>query len=224
MLKMMRKNAKYFYVLFFIVILSFIFWGVGRVDKTGGREIIAEVGKYKITTDEYWRTYDRVFRFYKEIYKDKFDEEMEKKMNLKEKVLDSMIDERVLLIAAKETGIHISDAELQEAIIHDPAFMRDGVFDKDVYLNRLRLNRITPEEYESSKRQELTLVKMRRLIYLSVDLSVVDSNLEQVSGDKQVVKMLKEQMLNDRKEKAVKTYIEGFKKQIKIKINTQLIS
>jgi hypothetical protein len=224
MLKMMRKNAKYFYVLFFIVILSFIFWGVGRVDKTGGREIIAEVGKYKITTDEYWRTYDRVFRFYKEIYKDKFDEEMEKKMNLKEKVLNSMIDERVLLIAAKETGIHISDAELQEAIIHDPAFMRDGVFDKDVYLNRLRLNRITPEEYESSKRQELTLVKMRRLIYLSVDLSVVDSNLEQVSGDKQVVKMLKEQMLNDRKEKAVKTYIEGFKKQIKIKINTQLIS
>jgi hypothetical protein len=224
MLKMMRKNAKYFYVLFFIVILSFIFWGVGRVDKTGGREIIAEVGKYKIPIDEYWRTYDRVSRFYKEIYKDKFDEEMEKKMNLKKNVLNSMIDERVLLIAAKETGIHISDEELQEAIIHDPAFMRDGVFDKDVYLNRLRLNRITPEEYESSKRQELTLVKMRRLIDLSVDSSVVDSNLEQVSGDKQVVKMLKEQMLNDRKEKAVKSYIEGFKKQIKIKVNEQLIS
>jgi hypothetical protein len=86
------------------------------------------------------------------------------------------------------------------------------------------LNRITPEEYESSKRQELTLVKMRRLIDLSVDSSVVDSNLEQVSGDKQVVKMLKEQMLNDRKEKAVKSYIEGFKKQIKIKVNEQLIS
>jgi hypothetical protein len=36
--------------------------------------------------------------------------------------------------------------------------------------------------------------------------------------------MLREQMLNDRKEKAVKLYIEGFKKQIKIKINEQLIS
>jgi peptidyl-prolyl cis-trans isomerase D len=207
-----------------MVIISFVFWGIGRVDKTGGREIIAEVGKYKIPTDEYWRTYDRVSRFYKEIYKDKFDEEMEKKMNLKEKVLDSMIDERVLLIAAKEAGIHISDEELQETIIHDPAFMRNGVFDKDIYLNRLRLNRITPEEYEGSKRQELTLVKMRRLIELSVDSSVVNSYLEQVSGDNQVVKMLKEQMLNDRKEKAVKSYIEEFKKQIKIKINEQLIS
>ena len=89
MLKAMRKHAKYFYVLFFIVILSFIFWGVGTVDNTGGVEVVAEVGKYKITTDEYWKTYDRVYRFYREIYKDKFDEEMEKKLKLKENVLDS---------------------------------------------------------------------------------------------------------------------------------------
>ena len=48
---------------------------------------MAEVGKYKITTDEYWKTYDKIYRFYREIYKDKFDEETEKKMKLKEKVL-----------------------------------------------------------------------------------------------------------------------------------------
>ena len=80
MLKAMRQHARYFYVLFFIVILTFIFWGVGTVDKTPGVEVIAEVGKYKITAEDYWRTYDRVYRFYREIYKDQFDEEMEKKM------------------------------------------------------------------------------------------------------------------------------------------------
>ncbi len=224
MLKMMRKHAKYFYVLFFIVILSFIFWGVGTVDKTGKGEVVAEVGRYKIMADEYWRTYDRVFRFYREIYKEKFDEEMEKKMNLKENVLDSMINEQVLLIAAKEADIGISDEELQESITHEPAFMKNGVFDKDIYLNRLRLNRITPEAYESSKRQELTLKKIRRLIELSVDISDINSKLEQVSGDNQAVKMLTEQMLNDRKQKAAKSYIEGLKKQIKIKINKQVIA
>ena len=77
MLMSMRKHAKYFYVLFFIVILSFVFWGVGTVDKTGGAEIIAEVGNYKITAQEYWRTYDNVYRFYRDVYKDSFDEEME---------------------------------------------------------------------------------------------------------------------------------------------------
>ncbi len=224
MLKVMRKHAKYFYFLFFMIIISFIGWGVGTVDKTGKGEILAEVGKHKITTEEYWRTYDRIFRFYREIYKDKFNEEMEKKMNLKENVLDSMVNERVLLIAAKEADISISDEELQESITHEPAFLRNGVFDNDVYLNRLRLNMITPEAYESSKRQELTLKKMRRLIELSVDATDINSNLKQVSGDNQLVKMLSEQMLNDRKEKAVKSYIEGLKKQIKIKINKQLIS
>ncbi|MBI5188554.1 MAG: SurA N-terminal domain-containing protein [Nitrospirae bacterium] len=224
MLKMMRKHAKYFYVLFFIVILSFIFWGIGTVDKTGENAIVAEVGRYKITAEEYWRTYDRVFSFYREIYKDKFDEEMQKKMKLKEKVLDSMIDERVLIIAAKDTGITVSDEELHEAITKDPSFMRNGIFDKDIYLNRLRLNRITVEAYENLKRQELTLNKMRRLIELSVDVTDVNSNLRQVSGDEQVIKMLSEAMLNERRAKAVKSYVEGLKKQIKVKINTQLIS
>jgi hypothetical protein len=65
---------------------------------------------------------------------------------------------------------------------------------------------------------------MRRLIELSVDATNINSNLKQVSGDNQLVKMLSEQMLNDRKEKAVKSYIEGLKKQIKIKINKQLIA
>lgn len=223
MLKVMRKHAKYFYVLFFVVILSFVFWGVGTVDRTGRSDVLAEVGKYKITTEEYWRTYDRIYRFYREIYKDKFDEEMERKLNLKENVLDSMVNERVLLIAAEDTGIRITDEELQEAITHEPAFIRDGVFDKEVYLNRLRLSRITPEEFERSKRQELTLQKMRRLIELSADTSDMNPDSGQVSDDDQSAKMIRESMLNANKEKAIKSYIEGFKKQIKIKINKQLI-
>jgi hypothetical protein len=224
MLKMMRKHAKYFYILFFIVILTFVFWGIGTVDKTGGRGIVAEVGKYNITTENYWRNYENVYRFYREIYKDKFDEEMEKKMNLKEKVLNSMIDENVLLIAAADEGITVGDEELHEAIIHEPAFMRNGVFDKNIYINRLRLNRITVEEYENSKRRELTLNKMKRLIWLSVDVTNLNSASKQTSGNAQLAKMLSEQMLNDEREKAVKSYVEGLKKEIKIKINTNLIS
>ncbi len=224
MLKVMRKHAKYFYVLFFIVILSFIFWGIGTVDKTDGRGVIAEVGKHKITAEEYWRSYENVNRFYREIYKEKFDEEMEKKLNLKEKILDSMIQERVLLIAAKDEGISISDEELQEAVTHEQAFMRDGVFDKNVYLNRLKLMRITVQEYESAKRQELTLNKMRRLIELSVEVPDLSANLQNLPGDERSMDMLREAMLSEKKEKVMESYVEGLKKSIKIKIDTTLIS
>jgi peptidyl-prolyl cis-trans isomerase D len=224
MLKGMRKHAKYFYVLFFIVILSFIFWGIGPKDISNGVEIVAEVGRYKITADEYWKVYDGVYRFYRELYKEKFDDEMEKNLKLKEKVLDQMVNERVLLIAAQEEEIQTSDEELQDAITRDPAFMKNGVFDKGVYLNRLKMNRMTPELFENLKRQELTLTKMRRMIELAVDVTDMESAALPASGNEQLATMLSQTMLNDKKEKAIQAYVEGLKKQIKIKVNKQVIT
>lgn len=222
MLKMMRHHAKYFYVLFFIVILSFLFWGVGTVDKTSSGGIVAEVGKHKITQEEYYRAYDNAFRFYKDLYKEKFDEEMQKKLKLKDTTLDSLIGSRLLLLAAAENGMKVSDEELNEAIINEPAFMKNGVFDNQLYQNTLRLSRITPEAYESMKRQELTVTRMTRLIELSAAPPAID--LGKLSADEQALTALKKAMLNDAKDKAVKAYIDGYKKSIKIKEYRQLIS
>jgi len=222
MLKLMRHHAKYFYVLFFIVILSFLFWGVGTVDKTSSGGIVAEVGKYKITQEEYFRAYDNAFKFYKDLYKEKFDEELQKKLKLKDTVLDSLIGNRVLLLAAADNGITVSDEELNQAIMNEPAFLKNGAFDKQVYENTLRLSRLTPEVYESMKRQELIITRMTRLIELSASPPVID--LANVSADEQTLKALKGAMMNDAKDKAVKAYIGGYKKTLKIKEYRQLIS
>ena len=221
MLKMMRHHAKYFYVLFFIVILSFIFWGVGTVDQTSNGGIVAEVGKQKITQEDYYRAYDNAFKFYKDLYKEKFDEEMQKQLNLKNSVLDSLIGNKVLLLAAAENGIKVSDEELHAAIINEPAFMKNGVFDNQIYQNTLRLSRITPEAYESMKRQELVIARMTRLIELSAAPPVVDLG---TGSDEQTIRALKDAMMNDAKDKAVKAYINGYKKSLKIKEYRQLIS
>jgi len=223
MLKSMRKHAKYFYVLFFIVIISFVFWGVGTVDKTGGTEIVAEVGNYKITAQEYWRTYDNVYRFYRDVYKDSFDEEMEKQLNLKESVLNSMINERIMFLLAKDLGITVRDDELQDAITRDQTFMKNGLFNKDIYLNRLRLMRTTPEAFEESKRQELLITKVRNMIELSVDTSDIALSLPQDIKNGELANMLSRNMLNERKEKTLGSYLEGLKKDFKITINQDVI-
>ncbi len=222
MLKMMRHHAKYFYVLFFIVILSFLFWGVGTVDKTSSGGIVAEVGKQKITQEEYYRAYDNAFKFYRDLYKEKFDEEMQKKLNLKDKVLDSLIGNKVLLLAAAENGIEVNDEELNEAIINEPAFMKNGVFDSQVYQNTLRLSRMSPEVYEPMKRQELVITKMTRLIELAANPPVID--LSGVSADDQTLKAMKDALLSDARDKAVKSYINTYKKSLKVKEYRQLIS
>lgn len=221
MLKTMRHHAKYFYVLFFIVILSFLFWGVGTVDKTSSAETVAEVGKFKITAQEYGRVYDNYYKFYRDLYKEKFDEEMQNKLKLKDKAIESLVSQSVLLIAAEENGINVSDRELKEAIMNEQAFMRNGVFDSEVYQNTLRLSNLSIGVYESNKREELIIKKMSSLIETAAVLP--DAGLDNVSADDQTKKMIRDAMTKDAKEKVVRSYIEGMKKKIKIKINTQLL-
>lgn len=220
MLRAMRKHAKFFYVFFIMIIVSFIFWGVGTVDKSTAVPV-AEIGKEKITVEEYGRAYDRAVDFYRDMYKEKFNEEMEKKLKLREEVLNSLIDEKVLMIAARNIGMAVSDEELEEAIKNEQGFTRNGVFDRDIYMRILQINRITPEYFENVKRYDLTLLKMKRLIGEAVDLT--NDEMRPVTGDEQTVKAFRQALLFDKRQKAVKSYIEGLKKQTKIKINTQLI-
>jgi peptidyl-prolyl cis-trans isomerase D len=105
MLKAMRQHAKYFYVLFVVVILSFIFWGTGGVDQNSGTQAVAQVGEEAITSQEYWRAYDSMADLYRDIYKDEFDAEA---MDLKNTVLNTLVEERLLLIAAVEAGFKMT--------------------------------------------------------------------------------------------------------------------
>lgn len=219
MLKAMRKHAKYFYVLFVLVILSFIFWGIGPGGNNGGAPPLAEVGKQRITTEEYWRAVDNMTDVYREVYGELDDEKLDE---LKQTVLSTMIDEAVLVIAAYEAGLSVTDRELEEAIMNEPAFMRDGVFRSDVYKNTLRLNRLTPVYFESLKRRQLMLDKMKRLITESVDL--VSEEMKGLPRDGDMAVKLREVLLEQKRQAALRSYIEGVKKEIPIRVNQELIS
>ena len=154
MLNFMRKHAKFFYIFFFLIIISFIFFYVGPVNDHSPKPV-AEIGNERITVKEYWRAYDNVRNTYREIYKDKFDSEMEKKLKLKEMVLMQMVDSRILYVAARDMGLHVTDDELREAIAGEPAFQRDGKFNERIYLRTLQLNRMTPKYFETRTKEEL---------------------------------------------------------------------
>lgn len=221
MLQSMRKHARYFYVLFVIVIITFIFWGVGRVDKSTGVSV-AEVGKEKISVEDFWRTYERTRDAYREMYKGQNIDEIEKKLNLKKMVLDGMIEERVLLATAMELGLTASDEELQQAIVNDPRFRRDGAFRKDIYVKTLALNRMSPDMYEAMLRDQLAIDKMRKMIASSVDVTPAD--MAGAPEDPAKAAMVKQMVLYNKRNAAIRSYVDGMKKQMNIKINQEVIS
>lgn len=219
MLKVMRHHAKYFYVLFVLVILSFIFWGVGRVDNTTTLPV-ASIGDERISIDEYWRSFYNMADVYRNIYGDKFDDKMQDA--LKQTVLNSLVEERVLLVAAREAGITVSDAELREAIVNEPSFQRNGAFSSDVYQNTLRLNRLAPEYYEAVKRRELMIEKMKSLVHGAVDLSPAE--LAALPADEKTGGAVRKALLEKKREEALRSYVEGLKRQMRVTVSPELIS
>lgn len=221
MLQSMRRHARYFYVLFFIIIITFIFWGVGTNDKEGAR-FVAEIGDERITKDEFWRIYERARESYREMYKGQPLEEIEQKLNLKLMVLDSLVEDKVLLVSARELGLVASDDELQHAIIKDPRFIREGSFKKEIYLRTLANNRLTPDYYESILRNQLSTNRMRNLIISGVD--VTDADLAGIKVDAAKTELIKQAVLFSKRNAALKSYIEGAKVRMKVKINMDVIS
>jgi peptidyl-prolyl cis-trans isomerase D len=221
MLEMMRSH-KFFTVFLLgiitiVITIAFVFYGIGP-QQNPSNAIIARVNNQRITLAEYDRAYKSAYRRARETYKD--EEEIEK-LNLKTRVLEDLIDNIILLNTADEAGIKVSEKELKEAIMQEPAFQVDGVFRKDVYERRLKLNRLNPATFESTLKSDLLLNKLRRMIAETAELGTEETKiLESVKGDST---QLREVFLFSKREKAIKAYVQALKRQSKITVNKDYI-
>lgn len=222
MLKIMRSN-KFFSVFLLTAItimltVAFIFWGIGPKDNPQA-QFVAEINGDRIMLDEYYRAYDNEYRRLKDQYSD---EEIEK-MNVPDRVINSLVSRRVLLIAAERAGITVSEKELQNAIVNEPAFQRDGVFDVNVYERRLKLNRLSPQTYENVLTRDMIITKMSRLIGETAELSQDEAKmLDTVKGGNKA--QLTQIFLSSKSNQVINAYIQSIKRQLDITIRRDLVS
>ncbi|MDA8387448.1 MAG: SurA N-terminal domain-containing protein [Nitrospiraceae bacterium] len=232
MLKSMRKHAKYFYVLFVVIIISFVFWGVGTGSFGAKTTAVASVGGTKITLNQYLRVYERAEENMQDVYGSKFDDKMKKA--LKVQVLGEMINDIILSRAARDAGITVTDSELREAIMSEPVFKAGNVFSKNVYLRTLALNRMTPRDYEAMERRQLLVQKMTRLIEDPVQLSppelaavsemAASAKVKNVPGKAGTADILREAVLRDKRQRAFISFIEGVSRRMHVTENLKPIS
>ncbi|MCG6551511.1 MAG: SurA N-terminal domain-containing protein [Candidatus Magnetominusculus sp. LBB02] len=226
MIKFMHKYAKFFYIFFFLIIISFIFFYVGPVDKSSKQPALIEIGEAKIYPEEYWRMYENMKNYYSNTLKEKFTPEIEKQLKLKEVVLEGMIDNELMLAAAASQGITTSDEEINDAITQDPSFIRNGVFRKEIYLRTLELSRMTPRYFEQKRRQDLTIQKMKRLIELAADTKItIPKEIEaQLKGKEETADSLVKSLQEEQKAKVFRSYLQGLRRVIPVKVRPELIA
>lgn len=190
MLKFMREKFQYSLALKIILIAvaaSFVGWGIGSGGRRGSRsDVIAEVMDQKITFQEFDRYYQSIVENYRRQLGDRFSPELLEQMDVKNGAFSSLARQKLQLALALQKGIAISDKELSRSIRSNTAFQRDGFFDQQLYVNILRSNRLEPQQYEQSVREEMIVGRLRSLVTDSTKVSQAEVRQAYTRDNEQV--------------------------------------
>ena len=177
MLDFMRRKAQSTYIqaTILIIILVFVFWGVGTSQK-GGPDAIATVNGQSISAQEYQRNYNQTIGRYQEQFGGTLPAGLLEALNLKQQVLNQMIQELVMQQGAKEAGLIVGSDEVRKVIQNMDAFREEGIFKLDRYKKLLASSKMTTTDFENNVRNDLLQTKI--LAHLSRFGRISDSELK----------------------------------------------
>ncbi len=172
LLGLMRKHAKSWLIKFMIGIIALVFifyFGYSFRQRGGGK--IAYVNGELITVDEYTKTYRYRLETLKRQYKNMWSDNLLKVFDLENNVLEELIEKRLISQEAQRIGLDITKQELQGEILAYPAFQQNGMFNEYKYRSLLFNNRMTPEDFEESLRQDLLRAKITQFLLTFIPVS-----------------------------------------------------
>ena len=139
------KLSKSFFVklLVGIIILPFVFWGMGDVFRGGNQNVIATIDSKKVSTQEFMSYLNRL----------NLNEEQIKnlpKTDLIEKILSEFIGRKVMALEIEKSGITVNDNSLRDIIKNDKSFFKDNKFSRTEYEKFLLTSNITAPTFEQN--------------------------------------------------------------------------
>src|SRR5689334_406102 len=173
MLDVLRKRKRSWVVTFLlgvIVIVFVAFYGGRNMDKSGA-EKVAEVNGETINQRDFSVQYQKALDLYRNMLKGELSPEAMKSLKLKSKVMDDMVDRRLLVQESRRLGLTVSDDELMTAIGRAPEFQIEGRFSKNRYLQVLSVNRVATSQFEDQQRELLLVQKLVDVVQDSARVS-----------------------------------------------------
>ncbi|MDD5688558.1 MAG: SurA N-terminal domain-containing protein [Elusimicrobia bacterium] len=180
-----RRNMKtiLWIVLIGLVFATFMSFGAGGY-LTKGYDTVATVNSKKVSYTEFTKSVNRVIENQQAQKKDAQLTETDIKQ-IKTNVLQEMISEEAFYQIALKYGIDVTDNEIRAYLQQIPAFQKNGSFDHMTYFNALKYNlKMTPEEFENSRRRGLAVEKVRFLFFLLSKVTDKEAELKYLEKNK----------------------------------------
>jgi peptidyl-prolyl cis-trans isomerase D len=177
MLDLMRRHARNWLmkVILGIIIIVFIFY----FGSMGGRqraERIAIIDGKPIVYADFQREYQKLADMYRQRFGQVLTDEMLKSLNLKQQALDNLVNQAIVLRKAKEMNVEVTDEDVKAMILAYKGFQQNDAFNQRIYEQTLRMNKMTPDEFEEIQRKTLIMLRVEDLIRDTVKVSDQEVN------------------------------------------------
>ncbi|AIW14622.1 peptidylprolyl isomerase [Vibrio tubiashii] len=141
-----------------LIILSFVFAGVGSYIVGGSNNSAAKVGNVEIGRGEFEQAYQNERNRMQAQLGDYFSNLLADPSyveSFRKSVLDRMVNDLLLEQHAESLGLRVSDTQVRTLILEMPQFQVDGKFDQDIYQTALRRAGFSAESFAEYLRRDL---------------------------------------------------------------------
>ena len=155
-------------ILLLLILPSFAFFGVQSYTSFMSNEPeLASVDGKGITLGEFNNARRAQLEQYRNMLGAQFDAAAFDTPAFREQLLNTLIDQRAIAIAATKGGYSVSDETLRRSIAAIPAVQQDGQFSPERYRQALAAQGLTTAAFEQGLRRDLTLAQVLQPVGLT---------------------------------------------------------
>ena len=156
-----RNNKRIVQIFLALITLPFAFFGVDSyVRNAGAGRDMASVGDTKISIPQFEQAMRERQDQMRQVLGAEFKPEMMNTPEVRAGVLNSLVDQRLLLIEASKGNLATSDAGLRDVISKISSLQDNGQFSMERYESALRAQGMSQPQFEAKLRQDLTLQQL----------------------------------------------------------------
>ena len=152
MLNSFRSFSKSFWakILLVIIIIPFVFWGMGSVFRGGSKNTVAIINNYNISTENFMQHINSL-NLNQEVIRENINN------SIIEQLLSDLINKTILSIETKDLNIVVTDNILSRTIKKDKKFQdKNNQFSRTKYEKFLISNNLNAVFYEKNLKKEQT--------------------------------------------------------------------
>ena len=140
-------------VIFGIILIAFVIWGIGDPFRGGSAAAVAQVGDVTVTTAAYRQAYQVDLQALQRRSRRAITNEEAHRIGLDSRVLSRLVSNAALDDRARSMDLAISDRQVAKSILVDPAFAGPGgAFDRARFDGVLRENGFTEQGFIREQR------------------------------------------------------------------------